>query len=74
MKISISPDIGRSDCNMSIYTYTEHWYGKTRDKCIADVSSISSSTTVSTYTGKYGIYLRNWSGFQWTGDLTINYK
>lgn len=74
MYIDINPTMGTSDCSMDIYKYTNHWYGTSRDECIATVSSVKTSSTVSKYKGSYGIYLRNWSGSQWTGNLTITYK
>ena len=74
MIINIHPKVGREDCEFSIYTYRNTWYGYSRDHEIASVSSVNNSSTVSGYTGNYGIYIRNWSGFQCTGSINIQYK
>lgn len=74
MIINIYPKVGREDCGFSIYTYENKWYGYSRDQLIANVSSVNNSRTVSEYTGNYGIYIRNWSGFQCTGSINIQYK
>lgn len=74
MIVSINPTKGRSDCNLGIYKYTEEWYGKSRSKCIESVSSMNSSCTIINDKGTYGIYLRNYSGFQYKGNIAIKYK
>lgn len=74
MVVTINPVKGRLDCKIGIYKYTEHWYGNSRSECIETVSSVNSSSTTIKDKGTYGIYLRNYSGFQYNGDLRIQYK
>lgn len=50
------------------------WYGYAITDYIASVSSVAPSISYCYDKGKYGIYLRNWSGIQCNGNVTIRYK
>lgn len=73
-KINITPSIGTSNCNMGVYTAKNSFlWGWSACDFIANVSSVSASSTTYRETGTYGIYFRDWAGQRWTGKFSISW-
>lgn len=72
---SISPKQGTVDVDMHIYKAEKAWYGDyvATDE-IGTVSSTAGGSVTCYDTGTYKIYLRNYTGFQWYGNVSFRWE
>ncbi|CAM3068983.1 hypothetical protein PASE110613_15220 [Paenibacillus sediminis] len=71
----MSPTIGVSGANIGIYLQKSGILGYSDvDSTQVSSTSFSDSTLHGSSAGTYRFYLRDWSGFQNTGDLTMKYS
>lgn len=74
LTIRVAPSQGSPSCNMGLYTAKKMWYGYDGADFIANVSSVSTSSTRYTTTQNVdGIYFRNWAGSRWYGSFTVSW-
>ena len=64
---TVNPTQGTSDCMMGVILATKYWYGW--DGPIDYISSTTGGTVTHNCSGTYKIWLRNFSGNQWTGNV-----
>lgn len=68
----VDPWQGTSDANMGIILAQHHWYGWDGDEEF--VSSTSPSTTTFDCSGRYKIWLRNYTGQTWSGSVDFSWE
>jgi hypothetical protein len=74
-KFQISPIIGVSGAGMTIYIEKSGFFGwSTVDSANISSTLYSDSTLYSSSTSTHRFYLRDWSGFQNTGYITLKYS
>lgn len=68
---TIRPKIGTSGCNMGIIWGKKYWYGWDGD--IDYVSSTEGGSVTFNVNDKRRLWLRNFSGNRWTGNVTLTW-
>lgn len=67
--ISITPSVGTSDCNMGVIWAEHRWYGWDGDEKFT--SSVYPSTVSFKSKEKRKVWLRDYAGQYWAGDVTF---
>lgn len=71
MTVQISPNVGAPDCNMGVIWAKKYWYGW--DGPVKMTSSIKDSSVTFKTTEKRKVWLRNFTGIRWTGEVSFEW-
>lgn len=70
--VHISPIQGSPDCDMGVIWAKKYWYGW--DGPMESTSSVKESDVSFSSSEKRKIWLRNFSGVRWTGNVSFSWK